>query len=57
LVNRVTPTKPDTDIPSQFKLEINTDGNRRRMNVVEVVKGTRPNEISLRSGIMDLRSQ
>jgi hypothetical protein len=43
------PTRPDTDILSQLKLELNTGGSGRRLVVVEVVKGIRPEEIRLRS--------
>jgi hypothetical protein len=38
-------------------LELNTGGSGKRLIVVEVVKGIRPKEIRLRSGIMDLRLQ
>jgi hypothetical protein len=57
LDNRVTPTRPDTDILSQRKLELNAGGNKRRLIVVEVVKRIRPDELSLCSGIIDLRLQ
>jgi hypothetical protein len=51
------PTRPDTDILSQTKLELNAGGNKRRLIVVEVVKRIRPDELSLCSGIIDLRLQ
>jgi hypothetical protein len=53
----VYPTRPDADILSQLKLELNIGGSERRLIVAEVVKGIRPEEIRLRSGIMELRLQ
>jgi hypothetical protein len=41
----VYPTRPDTDILSQMKLELNTGGSGRRLIVVEVVEGIRPEEV------------
>jgi hypothetical protein len=38
------PTRPDTDILSQLKLELNTDNNGRSLIVVEVIKTRLMNE-------------